>query len=902
MIISEEEFKLKFFDKRGFVRRKCKVCGSYFWTLDPNRDVCGDAPCQEYTFIGQGLKPKANVPYVRRLFLDFFKSKGHEVLEPYPVVARWREDIYLTIASIAVFQPFVTDGVVPPPANPLVISQPCIRLVDIDNVGLTAGRHLTIFEMGGHHAFNYPDKEVYWKEKTVEFCHEFLTNVIGVDEREITYKEDFWVGGGNAGPDLEVCVNGLELSTLVFMCFKVVDDQYLPMPMRIVDTGYGIERFAWFLSGKPTAFHAIYGDLIDKVYHDANVQPPDYDILVRIARASALMKIERGKTVDELRRELSKVTQIPLDVIEREIAPIERIFALTDHSKCIAYMLADGVVPSNVGEGYLARLVIRRALRICNLLRLGDGYLRELVKEQIRLWCNDYPKLLKAEGMIMEVLELEENKFRSTISRGKSLVAKIIKSLKGDRVPTDTLLQLYDSHGLPPEIVKEEAEKLGVKVEVPDNFYGLVAQIHQSVKVAKEEVQYDVSGLPPTKLLYYDDQYKLSFEANVLKSGDGFVVLDQTCFYPRGGGQEADKGLIIYGDSKFEVLDVLKIGDIVVHLINGQLPAGARVKGVVDGERRLGLMRHHSATHVLLEAIRRVIGGHAWQAGAQKWPDRAHIDVTHYKQLSPEEIQLIEDLANDVVLKNIPIRTFFIEREKAEKAYGLEIYQGGVVPGRVIRIVDIKDWNTQACGGTHVASTGEIGLIKIVKVDRIQDGVLRFEFKAGKAALNYIRDVEEKLRSTAQAFGCSIDQAPEAANKAKFEIKQLRKEIEKLKAKIADAILPMIIERASKGEVIIDVELSDIDYDGMIAIAERALRDLSKVALVLFSKLEDRILLLVSCGSEAIKMGLEANRVAMEIAHEAGGRAGGKREYAQGVVRDLSKAKRKVEQLRRSLT
>ena len=899
MSVSEEEYRLKFFLENGFKRRKCRVCGSYFWTLDPSRDVCGDAPCQDYTFIGRGIKPEADVSYARRLFLDFFRSKGHEVLSPYPVVARWRDDIYLTIASIAVFQPFVTEGVVPPPANPLVISQPCIRLVDIDNVGLTAGRHLTIFEMGGHHAFNYPDREVYWKEETVRLCHEFLTEVVGVEDEEITYKEDFWVGGGNAGPDVEVCVGGLELATLVFMCFKVVGEQYVKMPMRIVDTGYGIERFAWFMSGKPTAFHAIYGDLIDKICREAGVVEPDRELLVKVAKASALMRVERGRTVDELRRELSEVTGVPLKVIEGEIVPMERVFALADHAKCIAFMLADGVVPSNVGEGYLARLVIRRALRLCGALNL-EGYLPKLVDEQLRIWGFDYPKLLKARSTILEIVELEEEKFKGTLGRGRGLVAKVVKGLKEPKMPVEALLQLYDSHGLPPEVVRDEAKKLGVEVEVPDNFYGLVAKLHQSAsREAEEELKVDVSGLPPTKALYYDDPYRFTFEAKVLRSGEGFVVLDQTCFYPRGGGQEPDRGFLLFNGSRVEVVDVVKVGDVVIHMVNGSVPEGANVKGEVDVERRLELMRHHSAIHVLLEAVRRLVGSHAWQAGAQKWPDRAHIDITHYKQLSEEEVTRIEDLSNQVVLKNLPVRAFFLEREKAEKAYGFEIYQGGVVPGRMVRVVEIEGWNTQACGGTHVTSTGEIGLIKIVKVDRIQDGILRFEIKAGRAALQYAREVEGKLREAAKTLRCSLEALPEAVSKVKAEAKALRKEIERLKAKMLEAMVPTILnEMNRRTPPIACLEVEDMGFEDMVQLADKAVKARSDGVVVLYSKSGDRYLLVVRSGGKAIERGLEAKRIAERLVEKAGGRAGGRGELAQGYVIDVEGLKRALEELK----
>ncbi|MEM4577052.1 MAG: alanine--tRNA ligase [Candidatus Nezhaarchaeales archaeon] len=899
MVVSEEEYKLEFFIKNGFARRRCKVCGSAFWTLDKNRETCGDAPCQEYTFIGKELKKDVDVPKVRSLFLDFFRSKGHEVIKPYPVVARWREDIYLTIASIAVFQPFVTDGVVPPPANPLVISQPCIRLVDIDNVGLTAGRHLTIFEMGGHHAFNYPDKEVYWKEETVKLCHEFLTEVIGVNEESVTYKEDFWVGGGNAGPDVEVCVDGMELATLVFMCFKVRNEEYIPMNMKIVDTGYGIERFAWFLSGKPTAFHAIYGNLIDRVCRDVGITPPTPELLTQVARASALMRVERGKTIDELRRELSAATKIPYEILEREIAPFERVCALVDHTKCLTFMLADGVVPSNVGEGYLARLVIRRALRLCELLRLEEGYLKILANHQIRIWSSDYPQLSKMLKTIMEILDLEEEKFRNAISRGRGLIGRLVRGLKDDVIPLNMLLQLYDSHGLPPEVVKEEAEKLGFKVKIPDNFYGLVARLHQSTRPTEEQPQYDVSGITPTRLLYYEDQYMFNFDGRVLKSGEGYVILDKTCFYPRGGGQDADRGFLLFENSRIEVVDVVKIGDVVVHVVKGNIPEGALVKGEVDAERRMGLMRHHTATHILLEAIRRVLGSHVWQAGAQKMPDRAHLDVTHYKGVTNDQLKLIEELANDVILRNLPVRASFVEREKAEEKYGFEIYQGGVVPGRTVRVIEIEGWNAQACGGTHVRSTGEVGLIKIVKVDRIQDGVLRFEYRVGKAALEYMRELESNLLEISQTFECPVDQVITVANKLKVELKQLRKENEVLKSRIAEGLLPTVLNRKNRGEIIIDIELHGMDYDGILAFIEKALKKVDDAALIVFSRQNGRALMVVACGSKALSMGLEANKLAIEIAQAGKGKAGGKKELAQGVVEELEKARSKVEEIKK---
>jgi len=280
-----EEYQLPFFKEEGYVRKKCPRCGDFFWTQKKDQELCGEANaygCAEYRFIS---RPPTRRSYtlreMREAFLSFFEKRGHKRIKPYPVVARWRDDLFFTHASIVDFQPYVTNGEIPPPANPLVISQPCLRFVDIDNVGPTFGRHLTIFEMGGHHAFNYPDKEVYWKDQTVRYHHEFVTQELGVDSEEVIYKEGVWSGGGNAGPCVESIVMGLELSTLVFMKFKVVGEELVELPIRTVDTGYGIERYTWLSQGTPSCFQAVYGPLLDKVMRESGIPSPDYKVLSR---------------------------------------------------------------------------------------------------------------------------------------------------------------------------------------------------------------------------------------------------------------------------------------------------------------------------------------------------------------------------------------------------------------------------------------------------------------------------------------------------------------------------------------------------------------------------------------------------------------------------------------------
>src|SRR5512136_1763332 len=353
----ESEYHVRLFDEEGYIRRQCPKCGEYYWTQNPDQATCGESTlqgCAKLTFINNSpIRRKHSLDEMREAFLSFFEKRGHGRIKPYPVVSRWRDDLYFTSASIVDFQPYVTNGVVPPPANPLVISQPCIRLVDVDNVGPTFGRHLTIFEMGGHHAFNYPDKEVYWKDQTVRYHHEFVTDVLGVKSEDVTYKEDVWVGGGNAGPDVECIIGGLEVATLVFMQYKVVGDEFVKLPIRTVDTGYGLDRFAWLSQGVPTCFHAIYGDLLGKVFKMANLNQIDEKLLCKVAKYSGLVTVDKTANRLEARKRVAKLVGMSYEELDKTLTPIESAFAIVDHTKCLSFMLSEGIVPSNIREGYL---------------------------------------------------------------------------------------------------------------------------------------------------------------------------------------------------------------------------------------------------------------------------------------------------------------------------------------------------------------------------------------------------------------------------------------------------------------------------------------------------------------------------------------------------------------------
>ncbi|HDN75581.1 MAG TPA: alanine--tRNA ligase, partial [Acidilobales archaeon] len=665
--IDRSIYAVKPFKDYGYRRLKCKVCGEYFWSVI-ERDNCGDAPCTDYTFFDIKLKVgPLTVTEVRNRFLEFFRRRGHEVIEPHPVLARWRDDLYLTIASIIVFQPHVTSGLVPPPANPLVIAQPCIRLEDIDSVGYTFGRHLTNFIMGGHHAFNYPNKYVYFTDETVEYAREFFIKELGVPEDEITFKESWWEGGGNAGPSFEVAIGGLEVATLVFMMYEVKDGQYVEMPLKIVDTGYGIERIAWLTQKTPTAFHAIYGQLVPEYFKILELEEPPKEVFRELIKYVGRLNPKTPELYDKLKQLVMHDMGLDSRLISEYLDNSIYVFTLLDHIKTALLMLSDGAVPSNTGEGYLVRLVLRRVFRLLHRLRKVD-VLEELIKKQISYWNELYPKLAKMRFYILDAVNNELKKYEQVLNRAPQVVSKYLRR-RGSSL--GTLIELYDSHGIPPEIVSDVANKLGMNVKVPSNFYSILASRHsraplkpkEKVKVPKEVIEY-VRKLPKTKLIFHEDPYVREFEAKVVKVLGKYIILDKTAFYPEGGGQLYDTGYIILPNGlKLKVVNVQKVGNVVVHEVENSPPTGLEstvVKGVIDWDRRYTLMRHHTATHIILGVVRLLLGDHVWQAGAEKTEYHGRLDITHYKMLSEEEVRRIEALANKIVNEGRKVRTYYL--------------------------------------------------------------------------------------------------------------------------------------------------------------------------------------------------------------------------------------------------
>jgi alanyl-tRNA synthetase len=515
-------------------------------------------------------------------------------------------------------------------------------------------------------------------------------------------------------------------------------------------------------------------------------------------------------------------------------------------------------------------------------------------------------------------VKVEEEKFQETIKRGEGMVKRISTELKEKgrkEVAEETLTELYDSHGLPPEIVKQTAEKEGLAVEVPDNFYTLIAQRHMQVSKPVEEMaasdewlKKTAEDLPQTEALYYKDQYMKEFDARVLRVTEKkFLVLDRTCFFPEGGGQPADTGHIVFDGKKVKVTDVQKVGTVVVHTVKGDdIPrVGQTVKGSIAWDKRYSLMKNHTATHVIGGAARRVLGQHVWQYGTQKGVESSRLDISHYRRLTLEEVQRIETLANEAVLRNIQVDIAWMPRNDAESLYGFRLYQGGAVPGNEIRVVRAGDWDVEACAGTHLKSTGEIGFIKIVHSERVQDGVERLEYSVGIPAVKAVQTNERLLIKVSETLNAPLEKLDQTAEKIVKELKEANVERRKLIKELATReSTGLSSEETVKGEEVDGIEIvlrdfqGSVDVDRMVQTANEIIKRNETAVTVFYGADERNARIMVMAGKTALEKGVNAGEIVREASKLIGGGGGGRPNFAQGggtQPKNLKKAVKKAQ-------
>ena len=866
-------YNVNLFEDQGFERKSCNVCNRFFWTLDSERDKCPDHSEDTYSFIGEPPTSKRfDYTQAWKEVESFFVKNNHTSINRYPVVCRWRDDLYFTIASIVDFQRVMGSKVAFEfPANPLVVPQTCLRFKDLENVGVT-GRHFSSFCMIGQHSI--PNEEGYWKDECVNLDFNLLTQQFGIAKKEITFVEDVWEGGGSFGSSLEYFVRGLELGNAVFTEFQGDLSNYKTLDQRIIDMGAGLERFAWITMGTPTAYDCCFGPITEKLIQDAGI---DANSSVLVPYFTEIAKnLELYDDLSQVRKNTIKSTGLSDEQISRIITPLEGIYLIIDHIRTLIFAISDGALPSNVGGGYNLRMMLRRIISTMDRLKLKFD-LDEIIDIQIDYLKNTYPELEKTRQDVKEIISIETGRYDSSKQRMQKIVSKL------DKQPNvEDLIRLYESDGVTPEYLKE----MKIISEIPSTFYGKLAELHQSKK-QREQESFPLEGIPDTELLFYGDDPR-EFDAKVLKSFENFVVLDRTAFYARGGGQEPDHGKI--GDC--EIVDITKHGNVVVHKIKGDMPKdGETVSCVVDAKRRDGITKNHTSTHIINTSARSVLGSWVWQHSAFKEEDHARLDITHHSALTDDDVEKIEQAANSIIEKSIPVKIENFDRGAAEQKYGFRIYQGGVVPVKSVRIVSIGDLDIEACGGTHVANTSDVEKIKITRTKRIQDGVVRIEFVSGESAKEFVRkkqqdsesrEKEEKLKEQEK------EKRVERRQLAKERIPIIAKSLSECKEGIS-TIEDIIIELTESGKANFCYSTSN-DYDDVFHIGLGEVLCNADPRLVYCGLFEDgeKIRVIVYAGDEISKE-KSAGEIVRSISQILGGAGGGSSKFAQGGGTDKSK-------------
>lgn len=886
----EKHYKLKVLEDHGFSRRQCRHCKRMFWSK-ADRDQCGDSSCVGYQFIGKTpVKKKLDYIQTWKAIEKYFTKNGHGYVKPYPTVARWRDDLYFTIASINDFQPYVVNGELEPPHNPLIVPQPCVRFVDISNVGVT-GRHFTNFVMIGQHAFNTKKSGLfYWKEEAMQHDLNYL-KALGIPEEEIVFQEDVWAGGGNFGPCIEYFVGGLELGNCVFMQYEVTPGGHKELPTKVIDMGAGLERLTWITSGDLTSYEPVFGPVMQYMKKSSGVSVPK-SLFEKYAHISGGLDEDEVPDLEKEKERVAALLGISKKELFETLEPLQALYASADHLKTVLLTVTDGMLPSNSGGGYNLRLLLRR------VFGFSERYDYELDYAKILELHADYldylfPHLKTGVATTAAVIDVEEKRYKATKQKARSIVINIIKKAKGSSsgvsnkerafpgsIGVKDLVTLYKSDGIPPESLLEVANENGVEVEVPGNFYDLVREgegkaFSESKAPSVKILFTDIATYPKTEVLYYENKEK--FTAKILGIvKNKYVVLDRTGFYPEGGGQVSDTGTI----NGMKVKYVSRQAGVCLHEVEkpSAFKPGSKAEAVVDLERRKTIMRHHTGAHILNAACREVLGPHIWQGGSYKDEHKAHLDVTHYSKISDDELEQIERKANKFIMADLPIKTEILQRNAAESKYGFTLYQGGAVPGKKLRVVSIGDIDVEACGGTHgmLRSTGEIGCFKIVKREGVQDGIERITFKCGIPAINYIHEKEQLLREASAALSVQESELVKTTERFFREWKEQKKKIDSMGELLVRGEVNEILQQ--KKPV---MRVLDLDADALRKLATKISQS-DKGAACLINKSGN-----VVCATGQ-KSTVSAKSLLDKVLKELGGSGGGGMHMAQGKANKIS--------------
>ena len=849
------------------------------------------------------------VNQLRKMFLEFFESKGHLAMKSFSLVPHNDKSLLLINSGMAPLKPYFTGQEIPPRKR-VTTCQKCIRTGDIENVGKTA-RHGTFFEMLGN--FSFGD---YFKEEAIQWTWEFLTDVVGLDpdrlypsvyvdddeafeiwnkkmgipaERIFKFgKEDnFWEhGSGPCGPCSEVyydrgekygcgkpdctvgcdCDRYMEIWNDVFTQFdNDGNGNYTELEQKNIDTGMGLERLA-----------SVVQD-VDSIF--------DVDTIKALRdHVCELADREYGKDYNN-------------DVSIRVI---------TDHIRSVTFMISDGIMPSNEGRGYVLRRLLRRACRHGRLLGIHKGFLPELAQTVIAGSKDGYPELEEKKEFILKVIAKEEEQFNKTIDQGLGILAEMIADMEAEGQKTlngDNAFRLYDTYGFPLDLTKEILEEKGMDVD-EDGFRASMEIQRTTARNAREVTNYmgdDVTvyeSIDPSVTSTFVGYDNLTYESGVtvlttedeiadaLSEGQkGTVFVQETPFYATSGGQEADTGYIRTTEGEFKVEDTIKLlGGKIGHvgvMTKGMIKTGDTVTLEVDAKKRALSARNHSATHLLQKALRTVLGTHVEQAGSSVNEDRLRFDFTHFSALTAEELKKVEDIVNEQISYGLPVIVKNMPIEEAKKTGAQALF--GEKYGDIVRVVNMSEFSIEFCGGTHVSNTSEIMAFKIISETGVAAGVRRIEALTSDGLMKYYADIEEKLKSAAQLLKAVPDNLADKINHVLAENKALHSEIESLKSKMAQEAAGDVMDQVKevKGVKLLAAQIDGVDMNGLRDLGDQLKEKLGEGVVVLASAGEGKVSLMATATDGAMKMGAHAGNLVKGIAGCVGGGGGGRPNMAQ---------------------
>ena len=851
---------------------------------------------------------------LREKYLSFFESKGHKRLPSFPLVPINDKSLLLINSGMAPMKKYFTGEEIPP-SKRVTTCQKCIRTPDLERVGITA-RHGTFFEMLGN--FSFGD---YFKDEAIPWAWEFLTvtleipkdllwpsiyeqdeeayeiwvNKIGVNPSHVVRlgkADNFWEhGSGPCGPCSEIyfdrgekygcgspdckpgcdCDRFMEIWNNVFSQFNNDGNgNYTELAQKNIDTGMGLERLACVMQG------------VDNMFE-----------------------------VDTIRRVIDKVCEISGKTYGADAKNDISIRVITDHSRSAMFMIADGVIPSNEGRGYVLRRIIRRACRHGKLLGINRPFLTETVTTSIEESCGAYPELASKKDYILKVISMEEERFDATVDAGLSILSNLIRGAlaeHADVISGEEVFKLYDTFGFPLDLTKEIVAESNLNID-EDTFNSLMLQQKQRAREARaniggwdESSKSLLSDLPKTEFTGYTDYRSkakviaiLSDNGSVdsVNEGECSIILDRTPFYGEGGGQIGDTGTIYSDGFIANVYDTKKTDGIYIHIatvVNGTLKVGDEVCADIEDARRDAICRNHSAAHLLQAALRSVLGTHVEQAGSFVNDKICRFDFTHFAALTSDEIRKIEALvnANILVANDIVTKETDIETARAEGAMALF----GEKYGSVVRMVKMGAFSTELCGGTHCNNTGKIGLFKIVSESSVAAGVRRIEAVTGLGVLRLIAEKDELLAEAASELKVqNVSDIVKKAAALQNELHNAKKEIDILNSKLASTKLDGILSSAKQvGAVkLISARLDDMQIDAARALADDIKAKYADTVTVLAVLSDGKLNFIAVAGKDAIAAGAHAGKLVGAVASVCGGKGGGRPDSAMAGGKDSDK-------------